>query len=440
MGKIIKNSWALFTGFGIIIISHGFQGNLLGIRSVIESFNFIATGMMMSGYFIGFFVGATMVPKLVSKVGHIRVFAAFASMASLSSLVHVVFVDPYVWILARFLTGFSMIGIFIIVESWLNDRANNKTRGKVLSLYMLITYVGMALGNLLLNVSNPKNYEPFILISLLFSIALIPILLTKRKPPKFKKTTSIKIKELFKISPFGSFSMICTGFIFAPIFTLLSVYAITMKLSIFETSLLLVGVMLAGALFQWPIGSLSDKYDRRIVIIGASIAATFFSIAAIFVSGAGTSLSNLFLETTVSFNYFSTAMDKTMLFLFIILLAGMTLPLFSLNLALVNDYIPKEKFVAAGGGLNIIFGLGAMAGPIMCSTLMRFLGPNGFFVHLIIFLFAMIVFGFYRLSKRKYEDNPESTFTPLPTSITPLGIELDPDTGVDLSNTENKNN
>ena len=440
MGKIIKNSWALFTGFGIIIISHGFQGNLLGIRSVLENFNFIATGTMMSGYFIGFFVGATMVPKLVSKVGHIRVFAAFASMASLSSLVHVVFVDPYVWILARFLTGFSMIGIFIIVESWLNDRANNKTRGKVLSLYMLITYIGMALGNLLLNISDPKNYEPFILISLLFSIALVPILLTKRKPPKFKKTSSIKIKELFKISPFGSFSMFCTGFIFAPIFTLLSVYAITMKLSIFETSLLLVGVMLAGALFQWPIGSLSDKYDRRLIIIGSSLAATFFAISAIFVSGAGASLSNLFLETTVSFNYFSTAMDKTKIFLFIILLAGVTLPLFSLNLALVNDYIPKEKFVAAGGGLNIIFGLGAMAGPIICSVLMRLLGPNGFFVHLIIFLFAIVIFGFYRLSKRKYEDNPESTFTPLPTSITPLGIELDPDTGVDLSNNEGKGN
>ena len=436
MGKIIINSWALFTGFGIIVISHGFQGNLLGIRSVIEDFNFIATGTMMSGYFVGFFIGATIVPKLVTKVGHIRVFAAFASMASLSSLIHIVFVDPYIWILARFLTGFSMIGIFIIVESWLNDRANNKTRGKVLSLYMLVTYVGMALGNFLLNVSNPKQYEPFILISLLFSIALIPILLTKRKPPKFKKTSSIKIKELFKISPFGSISMFCTGFIFAPIFSLLSVYAITMKLTIFETSLLLVGVMLAGALFQWPIGSLSDKYDRRKIIIGSSIAAFIFSLSAILVSGIGNSLSNFFIESAVSFNYFSTVVDKTKLFIFIILLAGVTLPLFSLNLALVNDYIPKEKFVAAGGGLNIIFGLGAMAGPVMCSTLMHFLGPNGFFVHLLIFLVAIITFGFYRLSQREIENNPESTFTPLPTTITPLGIELDPDTGVDLSNTE----
>ena len=143
MGKIIKNSWALFTGFGIIIISHGFQGNLLGIRSVLENFNFIATGTIMSGYFIGYFVGAYMVPQLVSKVGHIRVFAAFASMASLSSLVHVIFVDPIVWTLARFLTGFSMIGIFIIVESWLNDRANNRTRGKVLSFYMFVTFLAL---------------------------------------------------------------------------------------------------------------------------------------------------------------------------------------------------------------------------------------------------------------------------------------------------------
>ena len=440
MYKIIKNSWALFTGFTIIIISHGFQGNLLGIRSVLENFNYIATGTMMSGYFAGFFVGAYIIPNLVSKVGHIRVFAAFASMASLSSLVHVVFVDPLVWVLARFLTGFSMIGIFVIVESWLNDRANNKTRGKVLSLYMFITFAGLALGNLLLNVSNPKNYEPFILISLLFSIALIPILLTKRKPPKFKKTTSIKIKELFKISPFGSFSMICTGFIFAPIFTLLSVYAITMKLSIFETSLLLVGTMLAGALFQWPIGSLSDRYDRRIIIIGSSLAASVFAIFAVIVSGAGASIPNLFVETTVSFNYFSTTMDKTKLFLFIILLSGTTLPLFSLNLALVNDQIPKEKFVAAGGGLNIIFGIGAIAGPIMCSALMNLLGPNGLFVHFLIFFILIIIFGLYRMNQRKYEDNPDSTFTPLPTNITPLGIELDPETGVDLSNTENKKN
>ena len=437
MGKIIRNSWALFTGFAVIMISHGFQGNLLGIRAVLENFNFIATGTMMSGYFIGYFIGANMIPNLVSKVGHIRVFAAFASMASLSSLVHVVFVDPVVWTLARFLTGFSMIGILIIVESWLNDRATNKTRGKVLSLYMFITFFAFALGNLLLNISSPQNYEPFILISLLFSIALIPILLTKRKPPTFKKTSSIKIKELYKISPFGSFSTFCSGFIFSAMFTMLSVYAVTMNLSVFDISILLFAVTLSGALFQWPIGSLSDKHDRRLVIIGCCILASIFAILSI--SSSGLSFNNLIAEEMIRFNYFSigTGMEKTKLFIFIILLSGMTLPLFALNLALVNDYIPKEKFVAAGAGLNIIFGLGAMAGPIICSILMNVLGPNGFFVHLLMFFIIITVFGLFRMSKRKYEDNPDSTFTPLPKDITPLGIELDPDTGVDLSNTAN---
>ena len=437
MYKIIKNSWALFIGYGVIMISHGFQGNLLGIRAILENFNFIATGTMMSGYFVGYFVGANMIPNLVSKVGHIRVFAAFASMASLSSLIHALFVDPIVWTLARFLTGFSMIGILIIVESWLNDRATNKTRGKVLSLYMFFTFFAFTIGNLLLNISSPNSYEPFILISLLFSVALIPILLTKRKPPTFKKTSSIRIKELLKISPFGSFSMFCTGFIFAAMFAMLSVYAVTMNLTVFEISILLVGTTLAGAIFQWPIGYLSDKYDRRVIVIGCCIASFIFGVLSIMSSGIY--FESLVAEEMVRFNYFSSDgnMNKTNLFIFIILLSGMTLPMFALNLALVNDYIPKEKFVAAGAGLNIIFGLGAMAGPIICSILMSLLGPNGFFIHLFIFLLAIIFFGIYRVNKREYEDNPESTFTPLPREITPLGIELDPDTGVDLSNTLN---
>lgn len=435
MAKIIKNSWALFLGFGIIIISHGFQGNLLGIRSVLENFSFIATGAMMSGYFTGYFVGANLVPNLVTKVGHIRVFAAFASMASLSSLIHVVFVDPIIWSLARFLTGFSMIGIFIIVESWLNDRATNRTRGKVLSFYMFVTFFGFAVGNLLLNISSPIEYEPFILISLLFSIALIPILLTKRKPPKFKKTTTIKVKELFKLSPSGSFFMLCSGFIFSAIFTLSAVYATIMNLSIFEISVLLILITISGAIFQWPIGYISDSYDRRKVVILCAIAGIIFCILSIGFSGA--SFDNLFIENMVKFNYFSTVLDKGKLFVFITLLAGVTLPLFSLNLALVNDNISKEKFVAAVAGCNVIFGLGAMAGPIICSILMQKFGPNGFFLHLIMFLSLIVIYGFHRVTVKTYEDNPDSTFTPLPRDITPLGIELDPTTGADLSNSEN---
>ena len=174
MEKLFKNSWALFLGYGLIMLAFGLQGNLLGIRSVIEEFTLISTGILMSAYFIGYFIGANIVPNLVSKVGHIRVFAAFASTASLSILIHATFVNPIIWSFARFLTGISIVGIFIVVESWLNDRANNRTRGKLLSIYMFITFFSMAFGSLLLNISSPKNFELFILISVSYTHLTLP--------------------------------------------------------------------------------------------------------------------------------------------------------------------------------------------------------------------------------------------------------------------------
>ena len=429
MNKIIKNSFSLFAGFGLIMIAHGLQANLLGVRAVIEDFNFISTGIVMSGYFIGFFVGSIIVPNLVYRVGHIRVFAAFASLASLSILIHSIYVNPIIWTLARFLTGFSLIGIFIITESWLNDRANNRTRGKLLSIYMIVTFVCVAGGSLLLNFSSPKNYEPFILISLLLSLALVPILLTKRKAPKFKKLKTMKLNELYKASPLGVISSFFTGSIHSAIFTLIAVYAASVNFSIFEISLLLFLITIAGALAQWPIGYLSDKYDRRLIIIMCTILGTFFALACIYISG--NSLQYMYLST----NVFSS---KLTFFIFVILYAGMSLPLYSLNLAHTNDFIPKEKFVAAGGGLQIVFSIGSIGGPILCSAFMYLYGPNGFFIFLGIFHFIIFIFGIYRITRRSTEDNPDSTFTPLPRNITPLGIELDPNTGADLSNTDKK--
>tara|TARA_Y100000590_G_scaffold29913_1_gene33286 strand:+ start:1 stop:951 length:951 start_codon:yes stop_codon:yes gene_type:complete len=310
------------------------------------------------------------------------------------------------------------------MESWLNDRANNRTRGQLLSIYMFITLIGLAFGTLLLNFSSPEKYEPFILISLLLSSALIPILLTKRKAPKFKKLGYIDIKGLYKTSPLATVSMFCTGIIHSALFSLGAVYAAAMNFTIFEISLLLFVVTVFGGIFQWPIGYYSDKSDRRIIIIFCTFFSALFSVLAIFASG--TSLENMYLATSVG-------LDKIMFFVYVSLYAGMAIPLFTLNLAYVNDYIPREKFVAAGGGMQIIFGMGAMTGPFLCSLIMNKYGTNGFFVHLLSFHLIIGVFGLYRITRRPYADNPESTFTPLPRNITPLGIELDPTTGADIS-------
>ena len=429
MTKIIKNSWALFTGIGILMIAHGLQGNLMGVRSVIEEFNFLATGTMMSGYYVGYFFGSHITPKLVLRVGHIRVFAAFASMASLSILIISAYVNPIVWTFARFITGMSVVSCFIVAESWLNDRANNRTRGKILSSYMFITYMGLAIGMLLLNFDSPKNYKPFILVSILLSIALVPILLTKRKAPKFKKISTMKLKDLYKTSPLGVVSSFCTGIIHSVIFTLTAVYAATMNFSIFEISLLLFLITIAGALTQWPIGYLSDLYDRRNIIIITTITSAIFC-ALIFIASVD-ALQLMYLAT-------EWGTSKLIFFICATGYAGASLSLYPLNIAHTNDFVPKEKFVAAGGGLTFVFGLGAIGGPIVCSIFMNEFGPNSFFIFLLIFHVIIAIFALYRITRRSTEDNPDSTFTPLPKNITPLGMELDPTTGADLSNTNKK--
>ena len=429
MGKLLKNSWALFTGYAIIMIAFGFQGNLLGVRSVIEDFSLLATGILMSAYFIGYFIGANIVPNLVARVGHVRVFAAFASMASLSILVHAVVVNPLVWSVARFLTGMSMVSIFIVTESWLNDRANNRSRGKLLSVYMFVSYGSIALGALLLNFSSPIKFEPFILISLLLSIALVPILLTKRKAPRFKKISPMKIKELYKISPMGVVTSFCNGLIHSAIFSLTAVYAIKMGFSIFEISLLIFLITIAGAVFQWPVGFISDKMDRRKVIVYSSIISAFFAFLAIASFGTAAELMHLAVDWET---------NKIMFFIFVTIFAGFSLPIYAINIAHTNDYISKEKFVAAGGGLQLVMGLGAIGGPITCVIFMDNFGPSGFFIFLIILQIVISVFGFYRMSVRPTEENPDSTFTPLPRNITPLGIELDPTTGTNLSSKDKK--
>jgi MFS family permease len=415
MEKILKNSWALFLGMGALMLAYGFQGSLLGVRAVKEEFSLTATGFMMSGYFVGYFIGAKTIPQIISRVGHIRVFAAFASIASLVVLIHAVYVSPFIWFLLRVLTGISMVSIYTVAESWLNDRASNKNRGSVLSIYMVILYGAMGLGMFLLNFSDPGNFEPFILISIITSAALIPILLTKRKPPTFKKISSMSLQEVFISSPFGMVSSFFYGTIQSALFTLLAVYAATMNFSIFQISLVTFLLAVSGAISQWPIGKLSDMFDRRKVIIIVTFAAAFFAFCAILSSR------QMYLPGDL-------ATSKFWFYVFLILFSFCSLPMFSLILAHTNDFIPKEKFVAAGASLQFIFGMGAMAGPFLCSIFMGMVGPNGFFIFLLFFHSVIGFYGVYRSKVRPVIENPDSQFVAMPQSITPAGIELNPST------------
>ena len=415
MYKVLKNSWALFLGMGFIMMAYGFQGSLLGVRAVQEEFSLIATGFLMSGYFIGYFIGAATIPNVISRVGHVRVFAAFASLASLIILVHSILIHPFIWFLLRLLTGVSMVCMYTVAESWLNDRSSNKNRGSVLSIYMVILYGSIGIGMFLLNFSTPKNFQPFILVSVITSAALIPILLTKKKPPTFKKINVMTFNELYKVSPFGIVSSFFYGTIQSALFTLLAVYATSMNFTILEISIVTFLLAISGALAQFPIGKISDIYDRRKVIVFSTFGAAVFSILAIIVSR------QMYLPDGL-------ATSKTWFYIFFILFSFCSLPMFSLILAHTNDYITKDKFVAAGAGLQFTFGLGAISGPFLCSIFMDLVGSNGFFVFLFFFHSLIGAFGIYRMKIRETVENPDSQFVAMPQTITPAGIELNPNT------------
>ena len=413
MNKIVKNSWALFLGMSMIMLSYGYQSSLLGVRAVVENFSLASTGFMMSGYFVGYFIGARTATPVISSVGHIRVFAAFASIASLSILLHSIFVNPLSWFLLRVVTGYSMVLIYTIAESWLNDRASNKNRGSVLSIYMIVLFSSMAIGMFFLNFSRPENFQPFILVSLFMSLSLVPILLTKKKAPKFKKIIGMKIKELYEASPFGMVSAVLCGVCHSAMFALIAVYAAAMNFSIFEISFVTFLVAISGAISQWPIGKLSDIYDRRTVTVYSTFAAAFFALCAIF------SVGTMHLPDGL-------ASSKFWFYVFTGLYAFFSLPMFALIFAHTNDFVAKEKFVSAGAGLQFAFGMGAMSGPFLCSLFMDFVGENGYFIFLIIFHILIGMYGVYRMRVREVIENPESQFTPLPTTITPIGLELNP--------------
>ena len=415
MFKVLKNSWALFLGMSFIMMAYGFQGSLLGVRAVQEEFSLTATGFLMSGYFIGYFIGAATIPNVISKVGHVRVFAAFASLASLIILIHSILIHPLIWFLLRVLTGVSMVCMYTVAESWLNDRSNNKNRGSVLSIYMVILYGSIGIGMFLLNFSTPKNFQPFILVSVITSAALIPILLTKKKPPTFKKIAAMSLNELYKSSPFGIVSSFFYGTIQSALFTLLAVYATSMNFTIFEISIVTFLLAISGAIAQFPVGKISDFYDRRKVIIVSTFSAAMFAVFTIFVSG------QMYLPDGL-------ATSKTWFYIFFIFFSFCSLPMFSLILAHTNDYITKDKFVAAGAGLQFVFGLGAISGPFLCSIFMNIVGSNGFFIFLFFFHSLIGVFGIYRMRIRPTIENPDSQFVAMPQTITPAGIELNPTT------------
>jgi MFS family permease len=403
MMAAVRSSWALFLGIALMMLGNGLQGSLLGIRASLEGFPTTVTGILMSGYYAGFLIGSVLAPRLVARVGHIRVFAALASLASSAILIHALWIHPAAWTVLRLLTGFCYAGLYVVVESWLNDQATNRTRGQLLALYMMVVLGAAAAGQWLLNAADPAGFHLFILVSVLVSLSSIPLALSTGPTPAFEAPSRVGVRQLYRVSPTGVVGYFGTMLASGAYFGMGAVYGRAIGLSVRDISLFMSLIMLGGMLLQWPIGRLSDAWDRRQVLTGVTFLAALFALLAGL--AAGRSLVALFALAA--------------------LFGGTNLPLYSLCVAYVNDYLERDQIVPASGTLVLIGGVGAAFGPITAAVAMRSFGPAGFFWWLATVHAAIGAFALYRMTRRRALPRAEQgSYVAVAPHPTPVGSAL----------------
>ncbi|MDG1102443.1 MAG: MFS transporter [Ascidiaceihabitans sp.] len=403
MLQVISSAWALLLGMGLLMVGNGMQSTLLGVRGQIENFGTFEMSVVISAYFIGFLGGSRMAPNLICRVGHVRVFAALASLISAVMILYPTLVNPWVWVLGRILIGFCFSAVFVTAESWLNDAASNENRGQALSIYMIVQTAGIVLAQGLMVTADPSGYVLFVIPSILVSIAITPILLSISPTPAFETTKAMSLRELMGFSPLGCVGMFLLGGVFSAQFGMASVYGSEAGLSVGEISTFVATIFIGGMITQYPIGWLSDRMDRRaLIVLTAAVGAVGASIGV---------MSNG---------------DFTLILVAAFLMGSTSNPLYSLLLAYTNDFLDHENMAAGSGGMIFLNGLGAVSGPLITGWMMGVFGPSGFYM-LIGVLFSMLaIYAVYRATQRPAipVDETGSFVAMSQSAMTPVAMEI----------------
>lgn len=402
MIDVLKQSWALLLGILLLMVGNGMQGTLLGIRGEIEGIDTFHMSLVMSAYFAGFLFGSRMVPGMIARVGHVRVFAALGSMISAVLILYAAAPNWYAWTALRLLIGFCFSGVYITAESWLNASSTNATRGRALSAYMIMQMVGITAAQFLLNVGDPAGWFLFVIPSVLVSIAFTPILLSASPAPRFDTIERMSFARLWRASPLGCVGIFLMGGIFSALFAMASVWGTSVGLGVREISSFVAAIYIGGLVAQYPIGWLSDRMDRRVLILALSAlgAVAMFAVVA--------------LDPPFGVILFAGA-----------LMGGVANPLYSLLLAYTNDFLELSDMPAASAGLMFINGVGAVTGPILTGWLMGATGSNGFFLFLGVLSAGLAAYAGWRMTRRPSLP-PEETggFAVLSPAATTFAVEL----------------
>lgn len=402
MRQVLTSAWALLFGMFLLMVGNGIQGTLLGVRGGIEHFSALQMSFVMSAYFLGFLGGSRAAPEMIRRVGHVRVFAALGSTISAVLILYPVMVNPLAWAAGRVVIGFCFSGVYVTAESWLNNAADNSNRGKALSLYMIVQMAGIVSAQQLLTLADAGGFILFIIPSVLVSLAFAPILLSVQPTPAFDTTKPMALRDLVRASPLTSVGIVLLGGVFAAQFGMTAVYATQIGLDVREISVFVSVVYVAALVAQYPIGWLSDRMDRRLLILALAAIGGFGALAAIF-------LPLSFALLLVSGG----------------LVGATSNPLYSLLLAYANDFLEHEDMAAASAGFVFINGLGAVAGPVVIGWLMGVIGPQGFWVVISTLMLGLAGYAAYRMTQRAAVDvEDQVSYAPVMASASPVAVEL----------------
>lgn len=401
ISSVLKNTWPLFLGLAFLMLGNGLQGTLISWRATYEGFSPSTTGWIMTGYYAGFLAGSLYTPVLVTGVGYIRVFAALASLASTAVLIQILFINPPTWFAMRLLTGFCFAGTYVIVESWLNAASDNRSRGQMLSFYMIITFGGMAGGQWLLKTAHPSGYGLFVLSSILLSIALVPILVRHMDTPEVETHSRISVLNLARQSPAGVFAIFFSAIAHGAMLSMGAVFAVKAGLTVANTALFMSSFIALGALAQWPLGWLSDQMDRRRVVLGAGFSAALLSLI-----------------------LFSLSSDDLSFYICFALLGAVSLPIYSIAVAHTNDRLEPSMMTGASSTIIMVFGVGSILGPTIAGYLLTTFGPAGFLVHLGVAHAAIALgMGVFIIKREAVAEEEQTHFQNVPLRSTTVAME-----------------
>ncbi|MEN2494168.1 MAG: putative MFS-type transporter YcaD [Hyphomicrobiaceae bacterium hypho_1] len=398
MLHVLNSVWALLLGIVLILMGMGMQTTLISVRGTIENFSPNTLAIIIAAYFFGYLLGARLAPKLIRKVGHVRVFAAMGSIISASLIAFEILVSPFAWIIIRFCLGFCMSGVYVTSESWLNNIASNTTRGQLLSAYMLSQTTGVVLAQGLLTFGDAQQATLFIVASILVSLSFAPILLSVTPAPSANIIKPMSLFELYKKSPLGTIGILLLGIVYSAKAGIGAVYAIQAGFSIEQTALFVAIMWIGSLILQYPIGWLSDQIDRRTLI-------AFLAL----------------IGVTASLIGYTSEYMISLLMVAAFFVGGIASPLYSMFIAHTNDFLRTDEMASASGGLIFVFGLGAITGPIITGQMMHLIGPQGFWLMLLIVLISMALYTIWRIISRSapsLEDaGPYVTILPISSPV-----------------------